>query len=224
MAAVEGHAIARRRVGRAAHDLREPRDLRIDPEAPAPGPEGELHPSAFPVPPGRVVAEGAAGEPLPRQVPAHETVHGQPVGAHDEAGPLPEQRARAVDGEERGEPAEDPGGGPRGRRARQGPEGEEQAEPGVEIIQEDRAERVAVAALACVARVARIAGRGSHAGTLGRALPQRCAHRDRPSRSRLTMTPAASRSQLSAVIPSARNLCFSTFSVGVLGSASTIRT
>ena len=50
-------------------------------------------------------------------------------------------------------------------------------------------------------------------------------HAERPtSRSRLMTMPAASRSQVSAVMPSPRRMCFCTFWVGVLGRSSSTRT
>ena len=137
---------------------------------------------------------------------------------------MPERRAGAVDGEERGERAQHPGGRPSRRSGRQERnQGEEQPERAIEIVQQHRAQRVAVAALA------RIGVRGLESGLgrgfgLARGLGNGRAHRVPPSRSRLMRTPAASRSQLSGAMPSARSLCFSTFSVGVFGSASTIRT
>ena len=199
-------------------DRVEPFDLRIDPEAAAPGLERELHPAAIALPPGGVVAEGAAGQSLPGQVPAHEAVHGDAILAHAEPRPVPEQSTHAVDGEERCECAEHPGGGTARRRQPQRAEGEEQAEPGIEIVEQDRARRVAVAAFAGLRRP------GALRCALGQGLVHGRAHPALPSRSRRMRTPAASRSQLSAVMPSVRSLCFSIFSVGVLGRASTMRT
>ena len=45
-----------------------------------------------------------------------------------------------------------------------------------------------------------------------------------PMRSRFTSMPAAARSHVPAVTPSARSRCFWTFWVGVFGSSSTTRT
>ena len=131
---------------------------------------------------------------------------------------MPERGAGAVGGEERGEPAKHPGGWSGGRRAREGPKCEEQPEPGVEVVQQHGARGVAVAALPRLSCPHLLEGR------LRGGLRDGRAHPARPNRSRLMRTPAASRSQLSGVTPSARNLCFSIFSVGVFGRASTMRT
>ena len=64
-------------------------------------------------------------------------------------------------------------------------------------------------------------GRRRRAPTRSSRAPERTANR--PPGQRLIVTPAASRSQVSAVTPSSRSLTFCTRSVGVLGSASTKR-